>query len=78
LNKAVEDARARAEAAASGAGRSIDRVIRIEDQRAAGFVPRPIPMPMMSATRAEHMEVTPVSTGQIEIRANVILTAALK
>ena len=33
LRHAVEDARARADALAAGAGRTVDRVIRIDDSR---------------------------------------------
>ena len=43
LRRATADARMRAEAAAAGAGRSIDRIIRIEE---AGDRRYPQPMPM--------------------------------
>lgn len=77
LRQAVAQARARAEAAAAGAGRSIDRVVRIED---GGVVAPPQPRPMMYA-RAEMAVAdapTPVAPGEVEIRARVTLTAALK
>jgi uncharacterized protein YggE len=75
LQLAVSDARARADAAASGAGRTIDRVIRIEDTRdARGIQPRP----MMTMARAEVAQETPIEPGVIEIHARVTFTASLK
>ena len=44
LKRATADARARAEAAASGAGRTIDRVLRIEEP---GSRPYPVPSTVM-------------------------------
>jgi uncharacterized protein YggE len=76
LRLAVADARARAEAVAGGANRSIDRVIRVEDAREGGVVPmaRPMAMSMAKSDAAQ----TPVEPGLIEIRARVTLTAAMK
>jgi uncharacterized protein YggE len=75
LKLAVEDARASADAAASGAGRSIDRVLRIEVQPAGGG---PVPMPKFAAARELAADAPPIETGQLEIRAQVTLTSALK
>jgi hypothetical protein len=76
LKLATADARARAEAAAAGAGRAIDRVIRIEEPSGR---PYPPPAPMLMARTAEDARAqTPVIAGEIEIRANVMLTATLK
>ena len=74
LRMAVADARARADAAALGGGVAIERVVRIEEQR-SGFQP---PQPMMMAMRESAQADTPIAPGQIEIRANVTLTAAIK
>jgi hypothetical protein len=76
LKLAVTDARARAEAAVSGAGRAIDRVLRIEDSRDGGINP-PRPM-MVNYAAAERSAPTPVEPGLIEIRARVTLTASMK
>ena len=76
LKRATADARARAEAAASGAGRTIDRVIRIEEPAGRPFPP-PVPM-MMEARVAQDRPQTPVSPGEIEIRSTVVLTATIK
>ena len=75
LRKAVEDARARADAAAAGAGTSVAGVIRVEEQR---HVDGPRPM-MMARDMAQAAAVaTPIAAGEIEIRATVTLTSALK
>ena len=76
LRLAVVDARSRAEAAVAGAGRTIDRIIRIEDSREAGFVPAPRPMMTMKA--ADATAPTPVEPGMVEIRARVTLTASMR
>lgn len=77
LTKAVESARARAEAAAKGAGRSIERIVKIEDQGAAEMPPpRPVMMAMRAA--ADAAPQTPIQAGEVEIRGRVTLTAQLK
>jgi hypothetical protein len=76
LRLAVVDARARADAAAAGAARTVDRILRIDDTQHAS--PRP-PMPMaMMARTADPQAATPVEPGEIEIRAQVTLTVAIK
>jgi uncharacterized protein YggE len=75
LRMAVADARARADAAAAGAGVSIERVIRIEEQRDVIY---PVPQPRMAMMKAEAQAETPISPGEMEIRARVTLTAAIK
>jgi hypothetical protein len=75
IRLAVEDARGRAEAAAAGMGRGIGRVIKIEDVRQPSGGPRP----MMSVARDAAAEsVTSIEPGQIEIRAQVVLTVAIQ
>ena len=73
LRQAVADARARADAAAAGAGRTIDRVIRIQEDG----VPE-VPRPMMRMAAAEQVASTPIAPSTVEIHARVTLTAALK
>lgn len=76
LRMAVRDARGRADAAASGAGVAIDRVMRIEEQRDMPDLPRPM---AMMASRAEMAQTAvPVEAGQIEVRSRVVLTAAIR
>jgi uncharacterized protein YggE len=76
LRLAVAEARAKAEAAAAGAGRQVDRVIRVEE---TGGVPRPQPMFRAVAMEARAAEApVPVSTGQIEVRAQATVTLAVK
>ena len=75
LRLAVVDARTRAEAAAAGAGRAVDRIIRVEDMRDGGGG---MPRPMMAMARAADAATTPVEPGLVEIRARVTLTAAMR
>lgn len=74
LQAAVKNATSKAQALAAGAGRAIERVIRIEEQFVGGG-PEPV---MRSFAMAKVDASTPVAPGQIEIRAHVRLTAALK
>lgn len=76
LRLAVADARAKAEAAAAGAGQAIARVVKIEEQ---GTVPSP-PMPYLrEALSVQQADAAPpISAGQMELRAQVTLTAELK
>ncbi len=78
LRLAVTEARRLAEAAAAGAGMTIDRVQRIDANQGGG----PIPMPRVAFAReqanAADSAAPPISAGQIEIRAHVTLTSVLK
>ena len=75
LKLAVADALSRAEAAASGAKRTVDRVVRI-----AEGAPVTIVRPEAAAFRvaADAPASTPVAEGEIEIRAQVTVTAVIK
>ena len=74
---AVSNARLKAEAAAAGAGRNIDRLVRIEEGGAPGH---PVPMPQFRTMAAQAPEAgaPPVAVGQIEVRAQVTVTFSLK
>jgi uncharacterized protein YggE len=73
---AVTNARLKAEAAAAGAGRSLDRLLRIEE---AGIASPPTPMPFARAVVADAGGgAPPVAVGQIEVRAQVTVTFTLK
>jgi uncharacterized protein len=77
LRRAVADARARADAAASGAGMTVTGVLRIDEQR-AGIPP---PQPMMTRMGAAEMvadAAPPISPGEYQVRVTVTLTAAIK
>jgi uncharacterized protein YggE len=76
LSRAVADAVARAQAAASGAHVTVDRIVRIEEQRDVP-IPQPRPIAMMARQSAEAPSV-PIEAGQIEIRARVLVTVAIK
>lgn len=78
VRRAVTTARQKAEAAAAGAGRTLDRLIRIEESGAAR---PPVPMPFVrtAALAAEAGGgAPPVAVGQIEVRAEVTVTFGLK
>jgi uncharacterized protein YggE len=75
LRLAVADARGRADAAAGGAGRSVDRILKIEDSRADVGGPRPM---MMRGDAAVSGAQTAVEPGMIEIRGHVTLTVSMK
>jgi uncharacterized protein len=77
LRKAVADARTRAEAAASGANMKVDRVLRIEEQRASIEPPRPMMMMRQSAGAMESAQ-PPISPGELEVRAIVTMTSAIR
>ena len=76
LRRAVQDARQRANYAATGAGVSIDRVIRVDEQRDMGGDPRPMPMMAMRSEAAQ--AAVPLEAGEIEIRSRVTLTVSIK
>jgi uncharacterized protein YggE len=75
LQQAVAKARARADAAAAAAGLEIERVLKIEERGALEVPPQPVPM----LARAEMADVsTPISPGELEVRASVTLTCKLR
>jgi uncharacterized protein YggE len=74
LRLAVADARSRADAAATGAGLIVDRVLRIEDRRDGIIIPQ---RPMVMAARTVDA-TTPIEPGLIEIQAHVTLTVSIK
>ncbi len=67
---AVVDARGRAEAAAAGAGRTLDRILKIEDGERTP-IPRAMAVMRMDAS-------TVVEPGEIDVRAAVTLTVSMK
>ncbi len=73
LQLAVVNAMGRAEALASGAKRTIDRVIRIEESSVGRGE-----MPVMAMRMKAEDASTPVAAGELEIRAQVRLTASIK
>ena len=77
LRLAVSDARAKAEAAAAGAGHSVDRILRIEEHGVQS--PFPLPRPMVrEVAQMVASDAPPISAGQMELRAQVTVTAVLK
>lgn len=74
LQLAVANAMGRAEALAAGAKKSIDRVLRIEESS----IGRGPEMPVMAMRMKAEDAGTPVAAGELEIRAQVRVTAAIK
>ncbi len=76
LQRAVADAKAQADTAAQAAGMKVDRVVRIEVHRDASMPP-PRPMMAMRAEMAVSAE-PPMAPGELEIKASVTITAAIR
>ncbi len=77
LRLAVTDARGRADALAAGAGRTVDRILRIDDGPRQYRGPLLQGQSMMRAGADVAMD-TPIAAGEVEIRAQVTLTVAIK
>lgn len=77
LRLAVADARTKADAAAAGAGRAIDRIVKIEELSVEGG-PIPVQRMVRQTLAADAAAAPPISTGQMEISARVTLTAVIK
>jgi len=76
LKDRASAARRRADAAASGAGMRIERVVRIEEHRVS-VSPPPRPMMAMRAEIAQAAAEPPIEAGELEVRSAVTLTAAM-
>ena len=74
--RAVGSAMAKADAIAAGAERGVDRILRIEESFSGGGEPRPMMERAVMMAMAD--TPTPVAAGEIEIRAQVRLTVAIK
>ena len=75
LTAAVTDALGRARAIAAGAKRTMGNVIRVDE---AGTEPMPPPQPVMMRMSAAEDASTPITPGEIEVRARVTVTVALE
>ena len=75
LQSAVKSGMAKAQAVAAGANRAVDRVLRIEELSSGG---EPMPLMKQYTMAARSDQSTPVAAGEIEIRAQVRLTVAIK
>ena len=77
LTLASAAALSRAKAMASGVGRNVDRVVRLDETGGAAPPPRPMPMRAMAAQAAD-VPSTPVTAGEVEVRVTVTLHASLR
>lgn len=78
LKLAVESAMSRAQAIAVGAKRTLGQIVRIEDQNTGPIMAKPMQMMAMRAGAAAQDVATPITPGEIEVRAQVSLTVELK
>ena len=78
LTEAVRDARARADAIAAGAGVQIERVIRIDENRQSVVRPTDAFAPRAAMVVGGAAPQVPIESGEIEIHAQVTLTAQIR
>ena len=76
LRLAVQDAMARARSIAAGANAQLGSIVRIDEQ--GGFESPPMPMYRTMTANAAAAPETPVSPGEIEVKAQVMLTVAIR
>jgi uncharacterized protein len=76
LRAAVEDALGRAKALAAGGSLSLGPILRLEEHNIGPRPPQPMPYAMRAAAAQE--VATPVTPGEIEVRALVTLTIAIR
>jgi hypothetical protein len=74
LQSAVKNAMVKSQAIALGAGRAVDRILKIEELSGGGD---PMPMARQYAM-AKADASTPIAAGEIQIRAQVRMTVAIK
>ena len=76
LQRAVTSGMAKAQTIAAAAKRTVDRILRIEEQFVGGGGPQPMVERAMMRMAADAS--TPVEAGEIEIRATVRVTVAIR
>jgi uncharacterized protein YggE len=74
LQAAVKNAVSKAQAIAAGSQRAVDRILKIEEVSSGG----PVPMMKQFSMAARADASTPVAPGELEIRAQVRLSVAIK
>jgi uncharacterized protein YggE len=78
LRRAVTNARLKAEAAAAGAGRAIDRLLKIDESGGGPQQPMPLSFARTVGAAEAGNAAPPVAVGQIEVRSQVTVTFTLK
>ena len=77
LRMAVQAAMTRAESIAAGARKSLGPIVRIEEQNMGGGMPQPMVLRQTMSKAADAVE-TPITPGEIEVRAVVLLTVEIR
>ncbi len=78
LKQAVQVARARADAIAAGAGSAVVRIVRVSEQWGGPQAPIRVGGNLGGAAESLSVAPPPVAVGEVEVRAFVTLTAAIK
>jgi uncharacterized protein YggE len=78
LKRGVEDGLARAEALAAGVNKTVAGIVRIQEQRPIGPVYSNFDSFSGVAVDAKRTVATPIAPGEIEIRAQVLVTVGIK
>ena len=78
LKLAVQDARARADALAAGAGRVVDHIVRIAEEGAASRIGQEATEMLRVTATTPVVGSPPIAQGDVEVRARVVLTATVK
>jgi uncharacterized protein YggE len=78
LKQAVADAMSRASVIAAGANHTVGNIVRIQEQRISQPSPVRYTMDSLGAGRGGGGGPTPLEPGEVEIRAQVTLTVAIK
>ena len=78
LKAAVDSAIRRAEAMAAGARRSLGPIIRVELEHVSPSSPMPKPMLAQRGAAMDSVVETPITPGEIEIRASVVVTLGIQ
>ncbi len=78
LKQAVADAMSRASVIAAGANHTVGNIVRIQEQRMSQPTPVRYSMETLAAGRGGGGGPTPVEPGEVEVRAQVTLTVAIK
>jgi len=76
LRLAVQDGMTRAQAMATGAGKALGAIVRVQEQRTSP--PSPVFQTALASAGGRAAPSTPIESGEIQVRAEVTLSVALR